>query len=183
MAFTNEMTEALLIVDVQNDFLPGGALAVPDGDQVIDRINALAADPRFAVVIATRDWHPPDHDSFEAQGGPWPEHCVRDTPGAQLSDRLDRAHIDAVVDKGTERGAEGYSGFETEELLELLRLEHVTAVTIVGLATDVCVYHTARDALRQALAVTIDTDASRGIDAENTEKALRELAGAGAQLA
>src|ERR1700733_3185695 len=106
MALTNEMTEALLIVDVQNDFLPGGALAVPDGDQVIDRINALAADPRFAVVIATRDWHPPDHDSFEAQGGPWPEHCVRDTPGAQLSDRLDRAHIDAVVDKGTERGAE-----------------------------------------------------------------------------
>jgi hypothetical protein len=81
MALTNEMTEALLIVDVQNDFLPSGALAVPDGDQVIDRINALAADPRFAVVIATRDWHPPDHDSFQPQGGPWPEHSVRDTCG------------------------------------------------------------------------------------------------------
>jgi nicotinamidase/pyrazinamidase len=182
MTLTNEMTEALLIIDVQNDFLSGGALAVPDGDQVIDRVNALAADPRFAVVIATRDWHPPDHDSFQAQGGPWPEHCVRDTPGAQLSDRLGATHIDAVVDTGTERGAEGYSGFESEELLQLLRLEEVNAVTIVGLATDVCVYHTARDALRQALAVTIDTGAVRGLDPEATEKALSELAAAGAHV-
>ena len=74
------MPEALLIVDVQNDFLPGGALAVPGGDEVIDPINALAADPRFAVVIATRDWHPPDHRSFVEHGGPWPPHCVQGTP-------------------------------------------------------------------------------------------------------
>jgi len=93
------MPEALLIIDVQNDFLPGGALAVPDGDEVIAPINALAADPRFAVVIATRDWHPPDHQSFAEQGGPWPAHCVQGTSGAELTDRLNREAIDAVIDK------------------------------------------------------------------------------------
>jgi nicotinamidase/pyrazinamidase len=158
------MAEALLIIDVQNDFLPGAALGVPDGDQVIEPINALAADPRFAVVVATRDWHPPDHSSFQSQGGPWPRHCVRDTDGAQLSGRLDQSAIDAVIDKGTSVEADGYSAFETEALRDLLREEHVTAVTIVGLATDYCVRHTATDALREALIVTIDPTAIRGID-------------------
>ncbi len=97
------MAEALLIIDVQNDFLPGGALAVTGGDEVIAPINALAADPRFAVVIATRDWHPPDHSSFAEQGGPWPAHCVQGTPGAEITDRLDRSAIDAVIDTGTSR--------------------------------------------------------------------------------
>jgi len=114
------MPEALLIIDVQNDFLPGGALAVPDGDEVIAPINALAADPRFAVVIATRDWHPPDHQSFAEQGGPWPAHCVQGTSGAELTDRLNREAIDAVIDTGTRPADEGYSGFENPELRELL---------------------------------------------------------------
>jgi nicotinamidase/pyrazinamidase len=174
------MAEALLIIDVQNDFLAGGALAVPDGDAVIAPINALAADPRFAVVIATRDWHPPDHDSFVEQGGPWPAHCVQGTPGAELSDRLDRDAIDAVIDTGTTPTDEGYSGFENPELRELLRLEDVTAVTIVGLATDVCVKHTADDALRETLQVTIETDAVRGIAPEDSARALQELSDAGA---
>jgi nicotinamidase/pyrazinamidase len=174
------MPEALLIVDVQNDFLPGGALAVPDGDQVIDPINALAADPRFAVVIATRDWHPPDHESFAEQGGPWPAHCVQGTDGAELSDRLDRDAIDAVINKGTSREGEGYSGFDNPELRELLRLEGIDAVTIVGLAADVCVKHTAADALRETLRVTIERNAVRGVDAEDSEQALRELSQAGA---
>jgi nicotinamidase/pyrazinamidase len=174
------MAEALLIIDVQNDFLAGGALAVPDGDAVIAPINALAADPRFAVVIATRDWHPPDHDSFVEQGGPWPAHCVQGTPGAELSDRLDRDTIDAVIDTGTIPTDEGYSGFENPELRELLRLEDVTAVTIVGLATDVCVKHTADDALRETLQVTIETDAVRGIAPEDSARALQELSDAGA---
>ncbi len=176
------MTEALLIIDVQNDFLPGGALAVPGSDQVIEHINALAADPRFAVVIATRDWHPPDHGSFEAHGGRWPYHCVQDTPGAQFAEQLETDRIDAVVDTGTESDAEGYSGFESPELLELLRQEEVDAVTIVGLATDFCVKHTARDALRQGLAVTIDAHGVRGIDERESAAALRELADAGAQV-
>jgi nicotinamidase/pyrazinamidase len=177
------MPEALLIIDVQNDFLPGGALAVPGGDEVIDPINALAADPRFAVVIATRDWHPADHSSFAEQGGPWPAHCVQGTPGAELTDRLNRDAIDAVIDTGTTPEAEGYSGFENPELRELLRLEQVSAVTIVGLATDVCVKHTAADALRETLQVTIVRDGVRGIDANDSEAALAGLSESGAVLA
>jgi nicotinamidase/pyrazinamidase len=176
------MTEALLIVDVQHDFLPAGALAVPDGDRVIAAINALAADPRFAVVIATRDWHPPHHQSFTGQGGPWPAHCVQGTAGAELDERLDRAAIDAVIDKGTDPAADGYSAFEGDDLRELLRQEQVTAVTIVGLATDYCVKHTARDALAEGLTVTIDSRGVRGIDARGSAEALRELAAAGARI-
>ena len=177
------MSTALLIVDLQNDFLPGGALAVADGDAVIAPVNALAADPAFDVVLATRDWHPPDHRSFAAQGGRWPAHCVRDTPGAELSAALDREHVDVVIDKGTSVDGEGYSGFESDELRELLRTEGVTAVTIVGLATDVCVLHTARDALREGLLVTIDRSAVRGIDETGSRAALDELSAAGAVLA
>jgi nicotinamidase/pyrazinamidase len=174
------MPEALLIIDVQNDFLPGGALAVPGGDEVIDPINKLAADPRFAVVIATRDWHPADHRSFADQGGPWPAHCVQGTPGAELTDRLNRDAIDAVVDTGTRPDDEGYSGFENPELRELLRLEEIDAVTIVGLATDVCVKQTAADALRETLRVTVARDAVRGIDGDDSAEALATLSEAGA---
>jgi nicotinamidase/pyrazinamidase len=173
-------TEALLIIDVQNDFLPDGALAVPDGDQVIAPINALAADPRFGVVIATRDWHPPDHDSFADQGGPWPAHCVQGTPGAELSAALDHDAIDVIIDTGTSASDEGYSGFENPMLRELLRQEEVGAVTIVGLATDVCVLHTAQDALREALRVTVHRDAVRGIDADDSHAALESLSASGA---
>lgn len=175
------MSRALIIVDVQRDFLPGGTLAVPGGDEVIAPTNALAADPGFDVVLATRDWHPPDHASFQAQGGPWPPHCVRDTPGAQLDPRLD-GRVDVVIDKGTSDGSEGYSGFEPDKLRSVIRTERVTAVTIVGLATDFCVAHTARDALREGLVVTIDTSAVRGIDAKASRRALDELAAAGAVL-
>ena len=176
------MPRALVIVDVQNDFLPGGALAVADGDEVIGPINELAADPAFDVVLATRDWHPPDHASFEAQGGPWPPHCVRDTPGAELDSRLDASRIDVIIDKGTTSDGDGYSGFESDELRVLLRTERVEALTIVGLATDFCVLHTARDALREGLLVTIDTGAVRGIDAAASREALAELESAGAAI-
>ena len=174
------MPEALLIVDVQRDFLPGGALAVPGGDEVIEVVNALAHDPRFALIIATRDWHPSDHQSFVAQGGPWPAHCVRDSPGAEIDDRVDLDAIDAVIDKGMERRSDGYSGFETGELRELLRQEQVDAVTIVGVATDVCVKHTADDALRAGLRVTIHADGVRGIDPQAATATLRDLAERGA---
>src|SRR5436309_1851879 len=120
--------DALIIVDVQNDFCPGGALAVPEGDAVVEPINRMAADAE--LVIATRDWHPADHSSFAAQGGPWPEHCVEGTPGAQLHAGLDRERIDVVVDKGRDRSTEGYSGFEGTNLASLLRDRRVDRVHV-----------------------------------------------------
>ncbi|HET9125233.1 MAG TPA: nicotinamidase [Solirubrobacteraceae bacterium] len=176
------MSRALIIVDVQRDFLPGGALGVPDGDAVIGRINELARDGEFDVVLATRDWHPEDHASFAAQGGPWPPHCVQGTPGAELSPDLVRERIDVVIDKGATREGEGYSGFETGELGTLLRTERVTEVTLTGLATDYCVAATARDALREGFLVTIDRAGVRGIDPEGSERALAELSGLGAAV-
>jgi nicotinamidase/pyrazinamidase len=177
------MADALLIVDVQNDFLPpDGALAVGGGDEVIDPINALARSGSFDLIIATRDWHPPDHDSFRGQGGPWPEHCVRDTHGAKLDSRLERDAIDLIIDKGTSRDASGYSAFESTPLLELLRERGVDHLTVAGLATDVCVRHTALDALEAGLQVTIPTVAVRGIDATDSDRALEELARGGAEV-
>src|SRR4051812_38374471 len=93
------MAEALLIIDFQNDFTPGGALGVDGGDEIAGRLNELAADPRFELVAATRDWHPPDHGSFEEQGGIWPVHCVQGTLGAELHSGLDRSRVDVVVDR------------------------------------------------------------------------------------
>jgi nicotinamidase/pyrazinamidase len=160
------MAEALLIVDFQNDFTPpSGALAVPGGDLIAARVNELAADERFAVVIATRDWHPADHGSFTASGGPWPPHCIQGTSGAELNPALDRARIDAVIDKGQAVDGDGYSAFDSPELGLVLREEGVTALTIVGLATDYCVLNTARDALREGFVVAIDSSAVRAVDA------------------
>jgi nicotinamidase-related amidase len=179
------MAEALVIVDYQNDFAaPGGALAVPGGEDVAARIDALAHDPRFALVVATRDWHPPDHRSFAARGGPWPAHCVQGTPGAELHPALDRTAIDAVVDKGQDPDAEGYSAFEPGELRDLLREHGVDAITVVGLATDYCVLDTARDALREGLAVTVDASAVRAVDVApgDGERALATLRDLGARV-
>ena len=132
--------------------------------------------------MATRDWHPPDHASFISQGGPWPPHCVRDTPGAQISSAIDHRAIDVVIDKGTTRDAEGYSAFESEHLHELVRERDVEMLTVTGLATDYCVRHTALDALRDGLHVQLATAAVRGIDPDGSRRALSQLADAGAQL-
>jgi nicotinamidase/pyrazinamidase len=178
------MAEALVIVDFQNDFAPGGALAVPDGDAIAERVNALAGSGAFDLVVATRDWHPPDHGSFTARGGIWPEHCVAGTPGAELHAALDAARVDVVVDKGTDPGTEGYSGFDGTDLAALLRERRIDRVTVAGLATDYCVRATALDALREGFAVTLDTAASRGIDAEagDVERALDEVRAAGGEV-
>jgi nicotinamidase-related amidase len=174
--------EALIIVDFQNDFTPGGALAVEDGDRIAGRVNELAADPRFELVVATRDWHPADHGSFAERGGPWPVHCVQGTEGAELHPSLERERVDVIVDKGTDPGTEGYSGFEGTTLGELLRERRIDSVTIVGLATDYCVKNTALDALREGLAVTVDSEGVRGVDVSegDSERALDELRAAGA---
>jgi nicotinamidase/pyrazinamidase len=171
------MPEALVIVDFQNDFTPGGALAVPHGDEIAGRIEELLDSGRFDLVIATRDWHPPAHGSFAEQGGIWPPHCVQGTPGAELHEALDRTRVDLVVDKGLDPGTEGYSGFDATDLERLLRDRGIDRVTVVGLATDYCVRHTALDALRAGFEVTVDRAGVRGIDAEpgDVERALAEI--------
>lgn len=176
------MAVGLIVVDVQSDFTPGGALGLPGGDRVIDRINDLAGSGDFDLVVATRDWHPPDHGSFEPQGGRWPVHCLAGTGGAELDPRLERSSINAVIDKGQHPESEGYSGFQDTELGSLLRDERVDTVTVVGLATDYCVKHTALDALREGHAVTVDASATAGVDAHpgDVERALDELRRAGA---
>jgi nicotinamidase/pyrazinamidase len=175
------VSEALLIIDFQNDFTPGGALGVEGGDEIAGRLNELASDPRFELVAATRDWHPSDHGSFKEQGGVWPVHCVQGTLGAELHRGLDRSRIDVVVDKGQAREADGYSGFEATLLEELLRAHGVDQVTIGGIATDYCVKNTALDALRLGFGVTIDRDAVRGVEVEpgDSDRALDEIRAAG----
>ncbi len=178
------MTRALLIVDFQNDFTEGGALAVPDGDAIAPRVSELLGEGGFDFVVATRDWHPPDHGSFKAQGGPWPPHCVQGTPGAELHPSVDRTRVDAIVDAGYEPDLEGYSGFEQTNLEGLLREHGVDELTVVGLATDYCVSATALDALREGFAVSVDRAGIRGIDVEpgDSERALDELRAAGASI-
>ncbi len=175
------MAVALIVVDVQSDFTPGGALGVPGRDRVIDRINGLAASGDFDLVVATRDWHPPEHGSFAPQGGPWPVHCVAGTPGAELDPRLERAGLHAVIDKGQDPDSEGYSGFQDTDLGALLREERVDTITVVGLATDYCVKHTALDALREGHTVTVDASATAGVDVHpgDVERTLGELRRAG----
>jgi nicotinamidase/pyrazinamidase len=175
------MPEALVIIDFQNDFAPGGALGVPGGDAIADRVNELAADPRFDLVVATRDWHPPDHGSFTERGGIWPVHCVQGTDGAELFPGLDQARVDVVIDKGQDPGTEGYSGFEATDLESVLRERGIDRITVAGLATDYCVRATALDALRAGFGVTVDTAGSRGIEARpgDVDRALAEVRAAG----
>jgi nicotinamidase-related amidase len=173
---------ALIVVDVQNDFCSGGALAVDDGDAVVEPINRLAA--RMPFVVATRDWHPADHRSFAEQGGPWPVHCVAGSTGAELHPGIDRERIDAVVDAGRAPEAEGYSGFEDTELEQLLRARGVGTVHIAGLALDYCVKATALDAKRAGFEVIVHRDATRAVEVRpgDGERAVRELRDAGVEV-
>jgi nicotinamidase/pyrazinamidase len=174
--------EALIVVDVQNDFCPGGALPVPDGDAVVEPINTLAEQSAF--VVATRDWHPPDHSSFKAQGGPWPVHCVRDTGGAQLHPRLHASQVAAIVDKGREPEDQGYSGFEKTDLERLLRDRGVDTVHVAGLALDYCVKETALDARRAGFDVVLHSGATRAINVNpgDDQRTLEQLREAGVEV-
>jgi nicotinamidase/pyrazinamidase len=177
------MAEALVIVDFQNDFCPGGALAVEGGDEIATPINRLA--PHFDTVVATRDWHPPDHASFETEGGPWPIHCVQGTEGADLHPRLDREPLDHVVEVGSGRDDEGYSGFEGSDLEDFLREHGVERVVVTGIATDYCVRATVLDARRLGFDVTVAEDAIRAVNVEpgDDERAIEEMKDAGARFA
>ena len=177
------MASALLVVDFQNDFTPGGALAVSGGDEIAPAVARLAG--ASDVVVATRDWHPADHASFETEGGPWPVHCVQGTDGAEFHPAMKEIEIAAVVDVGRERDDEGYSGFENSELASILRAHDVERVYVCGLATDYCVRASAIDACREGFEVTVITDAIRAVEVKpgDGERALADMGAAGAELA
>jgi nicotinamidase/pyrazinamidase len=177
------MADALLIIDFQNDFTPGGALAVEGGDEIGEPIQRLA--PQFDVVAATRDWHPPDHASFETEGGPWPVHCVQGTDGAELHPAMQDVDVDFIVDVGRERDDEGYSGFEKSDLAEQLRERGVDRVAVCGLATDYCVRASAIDARQEGFDVTVVEDAIRPVEVEpgDGQRAIEEMKEAGAKIA
>ncbi len=178
--------DALLVVDVQNDFLPGGSLAVPDGDAVVAPLNAWLA--RFAAagrpIFATRDWHPADHCSFREFGGIWPAHCVAGTPGAAFAPGLALPASAQVVSKATRREADAYSGFSGTDLEERLRRAGVRRLFAGGLATDYCVLNSVRDALSLGYEVMLLRDAVRAVDVHpgDGERALAAMAEAGARL-
>jgi nicotinamidase/pyrazinamidase len=178
------MSEALVIVDFQNDFTTGGALEVRGGEDIADRVNELAASDRFDFVVATRDWHPREHNSFAERGGPWPVHCVQGTEGAELHPALDTSNVDLVYDKGQDPDTEGYSDFETPELDQILRERGIDKLTIVGLATDYCVRHTTLDGLRLGYEIEVDSSAIRAVDVEpgDGERAIEEMRAAGAKV-
>lgn len=177
--------DALLVIDVQRDFLPGGALGVPHGDEVVPVINRWAQ--RFAAaglpVFATRDWHPSDHCSFRP-AGPWPPHCVAGTPGAELAPDL-RLPADAViVDKAREREHDSYSGFGGTVLADRLRDAGVQRVFVAGLATDYCVLRTVEDARALGLSVVLLTQAVRAVDVHpgDGDAALASMRAMGARI-
>jgi nicotinamidase/pyrazinamidase len=175
-------TEALIIVDVQNDFCPGGALAVPRGDEVVPVINRLLE--RHWLSVATKDWHPADHCSFESRGGPWPPHCVQGTAGAELHPKLDATKIRLVITKGSHPDRDAYSGFQDTELAKILRGKGVNRVVVCGIATDYCVRATAHDALQEGFEVLVLEDAIRGVEVQpgDSQRALDELRQAGATV-
>jgi nicotinamidase/pyrazinamidase len=177
------MSKALLIIDFQNDFTSGGALEVPGGDEIAEPVKRLAGE--FDYVFATRDWHPPDHASFETEGGPWPVHCVQGTQGAELHPAMRDIDVDEIVDVGAEREDEGYSGFEKSTLADLLHERGVREVAVVGLATDYCVRASTIDACREGFDTTVVTDAIRAVDVKpgDGERALEDMKEAGAKLA
>jgi len=186
--------DVLLVVDIQNDFCPGGALAVPRGDEVVPLVNRLAA--RFAHVVITQDWHPARHLSFasshpgrkpyetiEVAYGPqilWPDHCVQGTTGAQLRDDLHIPHAELVLRKGYHRGIDSYSAFYENDrathtgLAGYLRERGLRRVLLAGLAFDFCVRFSAEDARREGFEVTVIETACRGIDIDSSVLATRQ---------
>jgi nicotinamidase/pyrazinamidase len=197
--------KALIIVDIQNDFLPGGALAVDQGDEIIPIVNRLI--PNFDLVIATQDWHPADHGSFASNhsgkkpgdsivlhGLPqilWPDHCIQNSPGAEFNPKLRTDLITKIFRKGTDKTVDSYSGFFDNGkkldtgLNDYLKNVKVTQVFIVGLATDYCVKFTAIDAVESGFETTVIADATRAVNLQkgDYEKALDEMRTKGVRVA
>ena len=177
--------DALLIVDVQNDFLPGGSLAVSRGDEVVAVLNPYigAFEAQDLPVYATRDWHPERHCSFHARGGPWPPHCVAGTRGAEFATALQLTPSTVVISKATTPDEDAYSGFQGTDLDRRLRAAGIRRLFIGGLATDYCVLNTVRDTLRLGYEVFLLTDAIRAVDVQPGDglRAEEEMAKLGAR--
>jgi len=178
---------ALILVDIQNDFCPGGALAVNEGDQIVPAVNRLI--PEFPLVISTQDWHPENHISFLEQGGPWPPHCVQGTRGAELHSDLKTDTIAHYFRKASSPDKDDYSEFAGKDdrgrsLDQVLKSHGVKTLYAVGLATDYCVLETVIDGLRLGYEVYAVTDAMRAVNVNpaDGEKALQKMAGSGAHL-
>jgi nicotinamidase/pyrazinamidase len=195
---------ALILVDIQNDFVPGGALAVPEGDQIIPIVNRVQ--PSFELIVATQDWHPANHGSFAANhtdASPgrvitlnglsqvlWPTHCVQGTPGAEFVRGLHRDRWSSIFQKGTDPAVDSYSGFfdnghrQATGLGDYLREKGVTAVYLAGLATDYCVKFTALDALELGFKAHLIADACRGVNLQprDSAEAIEELRRKGAEV-
>jgi nicotinamidase/pyrazinamidase len=177
----------LIVTDIQNDFCPGGALAVPDGDQIIPFVNACIGlfHGRRLPVIASRDWHPAGHCSFTERGGPWPAHCVQGSWGAQFHPALVLPPGCTIISKATDPKREAYSSFEGTPMEERLKELGARTLFITGLATDYCVKNTVLDGLKRGFRAVVLKDAIRGIDAtpRDSERALQAMQKAGAVLA
>lgn len=178
--------DSLIVVDMQRDFMPGGALPVPGGDQVVSIINEYVDLFRRsgALVVATRDWHPPDHISFVHRGGPWPPHCVQGTPGAEFHPGLNLPPGTLVVSKATSSDKEAYSGFEDTGLDSELRGRGVRRIFVCGVATDYCVRATALDGVRLGFQVFLLADAIRGVDVPpgSVKRSIEEMLESGVVL-
>ncbi len=168
--------DALIVVDVQNDFLPGGSLPVPHGDAVIPVLNRYIAlfTERGFPIYASRDWHPADHCSFEPQGGIWPVHCVADSTGARLATDLELPGAAVLVDKATRKEMDAYSAFEGTTLEDDIRRSQSSRLFIGGLATDYCVLNTVRDATTLGFQVFVMRDAIRAVEVREGDGAQAE---------
>ena len=183
-SFQPQKGDALVLVDVQNDFLPGGSLAVGRGDEILPVLNQWITTFENAElpIFATRDWHPPDHSSFKERGGIWPVHCVAETHGANFSPELQLSPNVSIVSKATVADSDAYSGFEGTDLNDRLKLHGVRRLFVGGLATDYCVLNTVRDALKHDYEVVLLEDGIRAVNVQpdDGQKALDEMKSLGA---
>jgi len=177
---------ALLVVDVQRDFCPGGALAVSCGDEVVPKLNTvIEAFVRARLpIFFTRDWHPPHHSSFKAEGGKWSPHCIKESEGARFHPKLKVPKSAFIISKGTKASMEAYSGFQGTNLKAILRRLDVGEIFVGGLATDYCVKESALEALAAGMKVAILADCIKGVDLHPSDSkiALRDVSARGARL-
>jgi len=184
-SFKPDRQTALIVVDVQNDFCPGGALAVSEGDRVVPVLNRYIQSfvNNGVSVYTTRDWHPPNHCSFKAQGGAWPVHCVQGTAGSQFHPQLILPKEAAVISKATDPREDAYSGFQGTNLAQRLKGQGIQKILVGGLATDYCVKSTVLDGLKAGFNVYFLSDASQAVNVNpgDGQKAVQEMLAAGAQ--
>jgi nicotinamidase/pyrazinamidase len=182
---TPQIHDALILVDIQNDFLPSGNLAVADGDKIIPVINKYIRifKEKNLPIIATRDWHPPDHCSFKKAGGIWPVHCVAGTMGAEFSDKLDLPNTLLIISKATQHDKDAYSGLDDTSLDDELKKRRILRVWVGGLATDYCVLNTVKDFLVLSYKVILLIDAIKAVNLNPADgkKAESEMINSGAR--